>query len=122
METPLQDVESITDATLSTYQNGRLTSREVDAECFSLNLLNRVSRIRLVNSLMLDEIARLRAEIEACALDSPAALEAFKSAYTGRKGAVTALFETFRGLSGPEKAPLGKALNELKHLAQSLYQ
>lgn len=71
---------------------------------------------------MLDEIARLRAEVEASALDSPAALEAFKSAFTGRKGAITALFETFRGLSGPEKAPLGKALNELKQLAQTREQ
>jgi phenylalanyl-tRNA synthetase alpha chain len=68
---------------------------------------------------MIERIAELKAEIEALDLSSAEALEGFKSAYTGRKGALTALFEAFRTLSGPEKSVVGKALNEVKQLAQA---
>ena len=68
---------------------------------------------------MTERIAALKVEVESAQLATAEALEAFKSAYTGRKGAITALFEEFRALNGPEKAAVGKALNELKQLAQA---
>lgn len=41
-------------------------------------------------------------------------VDEFKSRFTGKKGAINALFEDFKALPGPEKAKFGKLLNELK--------
>ncbi|MFO0399044.1 MAG: phenylalanine--tRNA ligase subunit alpha [Sphingobacteriia bacterium] len=70
---------------------------------------------------MLDKIKELEKAVCAAELSDTAALERFKQQYTGRKGAIAALFEAFRQLPGPDKAPLGKPLNELKQLAEARY-
>jgi phenylalanyl-tRNA synthetase alpha chain len=44
-------------------------------------------------------------------------VEDFKHHFSGKKGAVTALFDEFRDMPGPEKAKFGKLLNELKQYA-----
>ena len=44
-------------------------------------------------------------------------VEEFKQRFSGKKGALTLLFDAFRELPGPEKAKFGKPINELKQLA-----
>jgi phenylalanyl-tRNA synthetase alpha chain len=43
-------------------------------------------------------------------------VEEFKQRFSGKKGALTLLFDAFRELPGPEKAKFGKPINELKQL------
>lgn len=70
---------------------------------------------------MEEKIQAIRAEIEAYT-PSAGGVEEFKHLYSGKKGAVTALFDAFRELSGPEKGKYGKLLNELKQLAADKQQ
>lgn len=65
------------------------------------------------------DIARLTAELEAYDWQQPDALATYKRLYTGRNGAVPALFEQLKALPGPEKAQVGKPLNKLKKLAEA---
>lgn len=44
-------------------------------------------------------------------------VEEFKQRFSGKKGALTLLFDEFRELPGPEKAKFGKPINELKQIA-----
>lgn len=46
------------------------------------------------------------------------AVDAFKRAFTGKNGAINALFDEFRALPKEAKAEFGKVLNELKNEAQ----
>jgi phenylalanyl-tRNA synthetase alpha chain len=67
-----------------------------------------------------DEIARLRAEIDAADLDTPQAVEAFRIDMLGRKsGRVTALFGRIREVDPAERGPTGQALNALKQAAEA---
>ncbi|MFM2374948.1 MAG: hypothetical protein RLZZ165_44, partial [Bacteroidota bacterium] len=43
--------------------------------------------------------------------------EEFKRLFTGKKGAISLLFDDFKELPGPEKGKFGKLLNELKNAA-----
>lgn len=72
---------------------------------------------------MLDQISTLRqnAESDIAAVDSPAALEAYRGKYLVRKGAIAELFERLKALPPEEKPAVGKALNELRARVQGLY-
>jgi phenylalanyl-tRNA synthetase alpha chain len=63
---------------------------------------------------MEEKINAVRAAIEAYTGTN---VEDFKHQFSGKKGAITALFDDFRDLPGPEKGKFGKLLNELKQLA-----
>ncbi len=49
---------------------------------------------------------------------SPESLEAFRVDYLGRKGKLTRLFDSLKGLSGEERRSKGQELNELKRLLE----
>ena len=63
---------------------------------------------------MEEKINAVRAAIEAYTGTN---VEDFKHQFSGKKGAITTLFDDFRDLPGPEKGKFGKLLNELKQLA-----
>jgi phenylalanyl-tRNA synthetase alpha chain len=65
---------------------------------------------------MEDKIQSILADLQAYPLTG-GNLEAFKQRFSGKKGALTLLFDEFRELPGPEKAKYGKPVNELKQLA-----
>lgn len=71
---------------------------------------------------MLDQIETLEREVKDAPLADTAALERYKQLYTGKNGAIAALFESFKALPGPEKAQIGKPLNALKQLAEARYR
>lgn len=56
----------------------------------------------------------------AMAAHSGSDVDEFKRLYTGKNGAINALFADFKALPGPEKAIYGKVLNELKQEGQAL--
>jgi phenylalanyl-tRNA synthetase alpha chain len=66
---------------------------------------------------MLETIARLEAEIREYVFTDQKSVEAFKSQYAGKKGAINALFAEFRNVPPEQKGALGQALNRLKGLA-----
>lgn len=68
---------------------------------------------------LLAEVEALLAQVQAYALDSAQALEEYKRTITGRKGAIVALFSQFKAVPSDQKAAFGKALNELKQLAEA---
>jgi phenylalanyl-tRNA synthetase alpha chain len=68
------------------------------------------------------EIQAIRAEAEAFPLTTAAEAEEFHRKFTSKKGSVSALFDRFRELAGPEKAKAGKPLNELKQFATEKLQ
>jgi phenylalanyl-tRNA synthetase alpha chain len=72
---------------------------------------------------MLDQITTLRqnAEAEIAAVDSPAALEAYRVKYLVRKGAIAELFDRLKTVPVSEKPALGHALNQLRARVQELY-
>jgi phenylalanyl-tRNA synthetase alpha chain len=72
---------------------------------------------------MLDQITTLRqnAEAEIAAVDSLAALEAYRVKYLVRKGAIAELFDRLRAVPVSEKPALGSALNQLRARVQELY-
>lgn len=49
-------------------------------------------------------------------------VDEFKRLYTGKNGAINALFADFKALPGPEKAKYGKLLNQLKQEGQAFQQ
>lgn len=71
---------------------------------------------------MTDKIEACRKEILSASLDSSEQVEAFRLTYLSRNGVISNLFDQFKALPGPEKAAVGKPLNELKVLAESTYK
>ncbi len=71
---------------------------------------------------MLDQITRLKSEISALKVDTAEAVEAFRLTYLSRKGIIPQLFDSMRNLSPDQKKEVGKPLNELKQLAESLWK
>lgn len=71
---------------------------------------------------MLDHITRLKSEISALKVDTAEAVEAFRLTYLSRKGIIPQLFDSMRNLSPDQKKEVGKPLNELKQLAESLWK
>lgn len=66
---------------------------------------------------MKEAIGKIKNEIDAYPVEAPEGIEDYKSRFTGKKGVINDLFESFKELPGPEKATYGKLLNELKNYA-----
>jgi len=71
---------------------------------------------------MLDQITRLKNEIATLKVDTAEAVESFRLTYLSRKGIIPQLFDSMRALSADQKKEIGKPLNELKQLAESLWK
>lgn len=69
-----------------------------------------------------DRIAQLEAEIATAQAANPDEVERFRIAMLGRNGAVTALFDAFKALSGDEKRSLGQRVNQVKQAAQAKWE
>lgn len=67
---------------------------------------------------MLEKIKALRIEIENATASSKAELEELRIKYISKKGVVNQLFSEFKNVIAEEKKLTGKALNDLKNLAQ----
>lgn len=71
-----------------------------------------------MNPNMEEDIRQLLAEVNDFPLSNREDAEEYKRRFTGRKGAIAGLFDSFRALPGPEKARFGKELNLLKQAAE----
>jgi phenylalanyl-tRNA synthetase alpha chain len=69
---------------------------------------------------MLDIISQIRSEVENFKIKSAAEMEAFRLKYLSRKGIVNNLVNSFRELPPDKKKEIGKPLNELKALLESM--
>ncbi len=76
----------------------------------------------LLRSVMQEKINIYRNEIQGFNPSNSDELEQFRIKYLGRKGIITDLFETFKGLSTEEKKQVGKNINEFKQLVEKTYQ
>ena len=73
----------------------------------------------LARIAMQDKIDALKAAIAEYSFTDKASLDAFRSQFTGRKGAIQALFKDFKSVPNEQKAAMGQALNALKQFAQA---
>ena len=73
---------------------------------------------------MLDKINEIKSEIEngASNIGDAAALEDFRLKYLSRNGLLSGLFEDFKSVDKEIKGQVGKSLNELKNIAQGIYE
>lgn len=65
-----------------------------------------------------EEIERIKADINAIALQTVEEAELYRIKYLSRKGIVPALFERFKEVTLEERKTIGKLLNELKQKAE----
>ena len=70
---------------------------------------------------MLDRIEQLKTEISNVIANNTEELEQFRLKYLSRKGLISGLFEEFKNVDKSIKGLVGKNLNELKNLAQNLF-
>ncbi|MBM3420282.1 MAG: phenylalanine--tRNA ligase subunit alpha [Bacteroidetes bacterium] len=71
---------------------------------------------------MKEIIEKIKREIEEYRFDSPGSTEQFRIRYLSRRGAISLLFDDFRSVPADLKKETGKALNELKNLAQDILE
>lgn len=71
---------------------------------------------------MKQRIDSLKAEIEAEKIDDSESLESFRLRYLSKKGSIPELFEVFKTIPPAEKKETGLLINELKQLAQQIFQ
>lgn len=71
--------------------------------------------------LNVEFIHNLIAEIQSSRIDTSEELEVFRLKYLSKKGLIAQLFEDFKKVSGEKKKELGKPLNELKKLAEKIF-
>ncbi len=71
---------------------------------------------------MIQEIARLREEIDSFSFNSKDDTEQFRLRFLSKKGAIGELFARFRNIPAQEKRDLGAELNRLKQYAATLYE
>lgn len=71
---------------------------------------------------MQKEISSLFDEVRKFTPNGKDSLEAFRLKFISKKGEIARLFEEFKKLSGDQKREVGKALNELKQLAESKFK
>lgn len=73
---------------------------------------------------MIEEIHRLRAEIEAelRTIGSLDALERFRLKHLVRKGTIAKLFDAMPSVPSDQRPSVGRSLNELRNYAQSVYE
>lgn len=70
---------------------------------------------------MLDYIETIKKEVEAFSITDEEQLEAFRLEFLSRKGKVQAMFSKMGEVPNEEKAKVGKAMNEVKNLAQDKF-
>mgnify|MGYP002623562442 CR=1 FL=1 len=72
---------------------------------------------------MLDKIEQIKREIQSGASDisDASALEEYRLKYLSRNGLISGMFEDFKNVEKENKGKVGKALNELKNIAQGIY-
>ena len=70
---------------------------------------------------MIEKIAQILEEINSFKAESKEALENFRVAYIGKKGAIPALFADFKQVAPEMRKELGIKLNELKNRAQEIF-
>lgn len=71
---------------------------------------------------MLSDIESLKNEIKQYTLSNEEELEKFRLTYLSRKGKVQAMFGRMGEVPNEKKAEVGKAMNEVKNLAQKIYE
>lgn len=71
---------------------------------------------------MLSDIESLKNEIKQYTLSNEEELEEFRLTYLSRKGKVQAMFGRMGEVPNEKKAEVGKAMNEVKNLAQKIYE
>lgn len=69
-----------------------------------------------------EEIASLRAEVEASVLSTAEEVENYRIRFLSRKGLVPAIFDRFKEVAPEERKQMGKLLNELKQLAEQTWK
>ncbi|MDR8392534.1 phenylalanine--tRNA ligase subunit alpha [Aliifodinibius sp. S!AR15-10] len=70
---------------------------------------------------MLDYIETIKNEVEAFPITDEEELEAFRLEFLSRKGKVQTMFSKMGEVPNEEKATVGKAMNEVKNLAQNKF-
>ncbi|MBZ0204091.1 MAG: phenylalanine--tRNA ligase subunit alpha [Ignavibacteria bacterium] len=70
---------------------------------------------------MLSNLAEIEQEIRSFSVNGKDELENFRLKYLSRNGLLTQLFEELKNASKEEKPLVGKKLNEVKRLAESIY-
>ncbi len=69
---------------------------------------------------MMDQLDQLRRDIEAAALDTPEAVDAFRIRYLGRKnGLITDLFKALKDVPPADKPAMGQLVNAVKMRAEA---
>ena len=68
--------------------------------------------------MTIQDIERLRAELEALKCKTEKEVEEARVRFLGKKGEITALFDEFRSVAPEMKREFGRTLNELKQAAQ----
>jgi phenylalanyl-tRNA synthetase alpha chain len=71
---------------------------------------------------MLESVQNLRNQIESFSLVGKEEAEQFRLQFLSKKGAIQDLFKDFRLVPADQKKAFGAALNDLKQLAEALYQ
>jgi phenylalanyl-tRNA synthetase alpha chain len=71
---------------------------------------------------LLDKIESLKEEVKTTIVNEKSQLESFRLKFISRKGVMSQLFDDFRHVPGQDKRVVGKALNELKDLAQAKFK
>ena len=70
---------------------------------------------------MFEEISKLKGDIESYPMDSAEKIESFRLKYLSKKGIISGLFSDFKHVPPDQKRVIGLRINEIKALAQSLY-
>lgn len=70
---------------------------------------------------MLDEIKKVKREVEEFSITSEEELEAFRLEFLSRKGKVQAMFSRMGEVPEQERAVVGKAMNEVRNLARDKF-
>lgn len=68
------------------------------------------------------DIDAIRKEIESAVLDTEEAIESFRLTYLSRKGRIPSLFKKIGDVPPDQRGAFGKAMNELKELAQTTWE
>ncbi len=71
---------------------------------------------------MIERIEFLQREIQEYKFDANNTAENFRLLYLSKKGQITELFDEFKQLAGSEKKEIGLPLNQLKRVAEDIWQ
>jgi len=70
---------------------------------------------------MIEKINQIKTELETFKIENEDSLEAFRLQFLSRNGKIQSMFALMGQVPNQEKAIVGKAMNEVKNLAQSLF-